>query len=138
MRRGWRLCGVARWTVLALAVALLAFACTGGNTTSQAPSQDVVKYDPALPLLLEYGRPSCPYCVQMRPILNDLAARYRGRLNVSAVNIDEQPALAERAGVRLLPTVIIYRPGGQEIFRHVGFWPQEKVVVKLSQLGLAG
>jgi hypothetical protein len=38
--------------------------------------------------------------------------------------------------VRLLPTIIIYRPGGEEVYRHVGFWEKADVVAKLRGLGL--
>ena len=122
-----------------LAAALLALAlvgCTGQPPKSEAPPQNVVAYDPKLPLVLEYGRGSCPWCVKMKPILAELVAEYRGKLNVSEVSVEEQPALADRAGVRLLPTIIIYRPGGQEVFRHVGFWPKDEIVANLRELGL--
>lgn len=129
-----------RVLILALAAALLvaAWGCGEGGSKggSQAPPQSAVSYDPKLPLVLQFGRGSCPWCLKMEPILAELAADYRGKLNVSEVSVEEQETLAERAGVRFLPTIIIYRPGGQELYRHVGFWPKEEMVAKLRELGL--
>lgn len=128
-----------RVLILALVVLLLAaWGCGEGGSKggSQAPPQSAVSYDPKLPLVLQFGRGSCPWCLKMEPILAELAADYRGKLNVSEVSVEEQEALAERAGVRFLPTIIIYRPGGQELYRHVGFWPKEEMVAKLRELGL--
>lgn len=121
---------------LALLAGLWGCADSGPQGGSQAPSQAVVAYDPKLPLVLQFGRGSCPWCVKMEPILAELATEYRGKLNVSKVSTDEQQALAARAGVRFLPTIIIYRPGGEELYRHVGFWPKEEMVAKLRELGL--
>jgi thioredoxin 1 len=125
------------WLVLALLCGLLvgALSCTeGAPQKSTAPPPEAIKYDPKLPLVLEYGRPSCPWCAKEKPILGEVARQYRGQVNVVAINTEEQPALADRAGVRLLPTIIVYRPGGQEMYRQVGFWPKEDMVAKLREL----
>ena len=128
-----------RVLILALAAALLvaAWGCGEGGSKggSQAPPQSAVSYDPKRPLVLQFGRAPAPGASD-EPILAELAAEYRGKLNVSEVSVEEQEALAERAGVRFLPTIIIYRPGGQELYRHVGFWPKEEMVAKLRELGL--
>jgi thiol-disulfide isomerase/thioredoxin len=123
--------------LLAAGLILTALACTeGGQKGSQAPPRSVVSYDPALPLVLEYGRGSCPWCVKMGPVLHELARDYEGRLNVSEVSVEEQAQLAKRAGILRLPTIIIYRPNGEEAYRHVGFWPKEEIIVKLRELGM--
>ncbi|MFH0810823.1 MAG: thioredoxin family protein [Pseudomonadota bacterium] len=126
---------VLRLLALLLVGLSMAVACSE-QPTSKVPPSPPVPYDPALPSLLKYGRDACPWCVKMQPILQDLSAGYRGKLNVNDVNVDEQPDLARRAGVDLLPTVIIYNPAGFEVARHVGFWPKEEIVAKLHDLGI--
>jgi thioredoxin 1 len=111
-------------------------ACTERPVTSQAPPQSVIAYNPSLPLLIEYGRGACPWCQKQKPIIEELATQYRSRINVGAISVDEQAELAQRAGVSGLPTIIIYRPGGQEAYRHMGFWPKDDIVAKLHQLGM--
>lgn len=63
------------------------------------------------PALVEFWAPWCVYCRRIGPAVGQLAARYAGRLTVGQVNIDEEPALAERYGIEVVPTLLFFRDG---------------------------
>jgi thioredoxin 2 len=55
----------------------------------------------------------------MAPVLERTATLRATGLRVSKVNTDEQPQLAERFGIRSIPTLILFREG-REIARQSG------------------
>jgi thioredoxin 1 len=70
----------------------------------------------------------------MKPVLETLAVEYQKRLNVSIVSIDEYRDLTNYYRVMAIPTQIVFNSNGKEVFRHIGFWPKEEIITKLSEL----
>jgi len=58
----------------------------------------------------------------LSPTIEALAEQYDGKVLVGKVNVDEEPALAQRFGVMSIPTVVFLR-NGQEFDRKVGVMP---------------
>ncbi|MGC9316706.1 MAG: TlpA family protein disulfide reductase [Armatimonadota bacterium] len=44
--------------------------------------------------------------------------------------------MGDRYGVQTIPTQVIYDADGNEVFRHIGFWPKEDIDAKLKELGV--
>lgn len=63
------------------------------------------------PVLVEFSAPWCVYCRRIAPALNKLAEQYRGQIIVGQVNIDDEPLLAHREQIEVIPTLILYRGG---------------------------
>ena len=63
------------------------------------------------PVLVEFWAPWCVYCRRIAPALKKIAQQYEGSLAVGQVHIDEQPSLAQRERIELVPTLIIYQNG---------------------------
>ena len=61
----------------------------------------------------------CGPCKAMEPVLDALATEYRGRVRVVAVDVDDEPAIAQRFDVRSMPTLVLVRDG-REVGRVVG------------------
>ena len=60
---------------------------------------------------LDFYQASCAPCRTLEPRLERVAQQFAGRLPVYRVDIERDVALAERFGVRSIPTVLILREG---------------------------
>lgn len=83
-----------------------------------------------LPVLVEFTADWCPPCKMLKPILDDLARRYEGKLTVGVVDSDEYPEIRDSFGVMGLPTMILFR-NGAPVERIVGYTPRERIEAKL-------
>ena len=63
------------------------------------------------PVLVEFWAPWCVYCRRIAPALNKVAQQYAGTLPIGQINIDDEPALAERERIEVVPTLILYHRG---------------------------
>ena len=102
-------------------------AAPGGKPSSGAATR--------LPSLVEFGSNTCVPCQQMAPILKELAAQYKGKIEVTTVDVYKEPRLAERQGIRAIPTQVFFDKQGKEVSRHVGFFPKEEIVAAFKELG---
>lgn len=64
-----------------------------------------------MPLLVEFTAKWCPPCRMLAPILEDLAAEERDRLIVATVDVDANPEVTNRHGVRSMPTLLLFVDG---------------------------
>lgn len=87
-------------------------------------------------LLLDFTAAWCGPCRTMQPVLEALATAYAGRVHVAAIDVDHEPALAQRFDVRSMPTLVILRHG-REVGRIVGSRPRQFVAGVLDR-ALAG
>jgi len=88
------------------------------------------------PTVAEFGAATCVPCKAMKPILEEIVAEYGDRLNLSFIDVRHNTALPTKYKISLIPTQVFFDSGGQEITRHVGYWPKEDVLVHLEELGL--
>ena len=86
--------------------------------------------------LVDFTAAWCPPCRVLGRVLTTLAHDYAGRARFVAVDVDAQPMLAERFGVRAMPTVVLWRDG-REVGRLVGSRPRAFVAGMLDR-ALAG
>lgn len=88
------------------------------------------------PTLAEFGSSTCIPCKEMKPILEELAKEYEGKLNVVIVEVYEQMDLTRQYGIMAIPTQIVFDSEGQEITRHMGLWPREEIIAELKKIGI--
>lgn len=70
------------------------------------------------PVMLDFWTPWCSYCRRIEPAVASLSEDTEGTLVVGKVNVDEQPALADKFGVETIPSLILFKNGertGQEL-----------------------
>lgn len=63
------------------------------------------------PAALDFYQASCPPCRALEPRLERVAAQYRGRLPVYRIEIDRDMPVAERFGVKTIPTILMLAAG---------------------------
>ncbi len=108
-----------------------------GTLNDQLTTAATEEAKPApLPRFVELGADKCIPCKMMQPILADLRKEYAGKLQVDFIDVWEHPEQANKYGIRSIPTQVIYDSSGEEVFRHIGFYPKEEIVSKLAELGV--
>lgn len=63
------------------------------------------------PALVEFWAPWCVYCRRIAPVMERIAQQYADRLAVGFVNIDDEPAIAAREQIEVIPTLVLYKNG---------------------------
>lgn len=62
-------------------------------------------------VLVEFSAPWCVYCRRLAPALESVAEEYKDTLVFTAINIDDEPELAEAEAIEVVPTLLIYHSG---------------------------
>lgn len=85
--------------------------------------QEVLKS--AQPVLVDFFAEWCGPCKAMAPALDAVAAEMKGKLKVVKLDVDKNPGVTTKYGIRAMPTLMIFR-GGQVAAQHVGALVQKK------------
>ncbi len=86
-----------------------------------------------IPVLLDFWAPWCGPCKMIAPVLDEIAKESDGRFRVVKVNIDDDPALMERFGIRGVPTLLFFK-GGQMRHQIAGVAAKKAILDQLETL----
>ena len=87
---------------------------------------DEVVLKSELPVLVDFWATWCGPCRMLGPVIANVAKEQEGKVIVGKVNVDENPGLARRFGIRSIPTLMLFKDGA-EAGTSLGFMPKEKV-----------
>lgn len=88
------------------------------------------------PRLVDLGADRCLPCKAMAPILEELRAEYAGRLEVTFIDVWQDPQAAAPFRIQVIPTQIFYDPDGRELARHEGFLSKADILAQWGALGV--
>ncbi len=86
-----------------------------------------------LPVLVEFWASWCGPCKMIAPVLDEIAKESDGRFRVAKVNIDDDPALMKRCGIRGVPALLFYE-GGELRHQIVGVAAKKEILDQLERL----
>jgi thioredoxin 1 len=115
-------------------------ACSVGAGTYVEKDLTKIPLDQSLhngkPTLADFGWRDCIPCKKMKPVLEQLAEKQRGRLNVLIVEVYDHEDLTDQYLVKVIPTQILFDSKGNEVMRHQGYWPPEEIAEELKKVGI--
>ncbi|MDP6785260.1 MAG: thioredoxin [Alphaproteobacteria bacterium] len=79
------------------------------NVTDESFETEVLKADK--PALVDFWAEWCGPCKQVAPILEEISNEMGGQVVIAKHNIDQEPNMPTRYGVRGIPTMLIFKDG---------------------------
>ena len=73
----------------------------------------------------------CGPCKMIGPLVEELAGDYAGKAVIGKLNVDENPGVTARYGIRSIPTLLVFK-SGQIVDKQVGAVPKSVLSQKLA------
>lgn len=127
-----------RNTIIAISIVLFFIGAIVLGVVLGKDRDNVIVIDDTFPTLMEIGSTSCEPCQLLAPIIEEIKADYKGKVNVVIYDSWNTQAGAKKAseyGVVSIPTLIFLDKEGQEVSRMVGLQNYSAIVNELDSLG---
>ncbi|MGB6649312.1 MAG: thioredoxin, partial [Bacteroidota bacterium] len=82
--------------------------------------QEVLNSD--TPVLVDFWAVWCGPCRMVAPVVEEIAKEYNGKLKVGKLDVDNNPEVSMKFGIRSIPTLMVFK-GGQVEEQIVGAMP---------------
>ncbi len=66
------------------------------------------------PVLVDFWAAWCAPCRMLAPTVDAIAEKYSASARVVKLNVDENPAISQRYGIKGIPTLILFKDGKEE------------------------
>ena len=92
---------------------------------------EVLKSDK--PVLVDFWAVWCGPCIVQGPIVEEVAKAMAGKAVVGKLNVDENPAMAQKYGVMSIPTLMVFK-SGTVVKQFIGVQSKEVLLSELNKL----
>jgi thioredoxin 1 len=82
------------------------------HVTDDSFEKEVLQSDHAV--LVDYWAEWCGPCKMIAPVLEEVASEYSDKLTVAKLNIDDNPNIPPKYGIRGIPTLMLFKGGNVE------------------------
>lgn len=83
------------------------------------------------PVLVDFWAEWCGPCRMLSPVVEELSKEYEGKAVIGKLNVDDNPATAEKYGIMSIPTLLIFK-NGKIVEKQVGLVQKNILASKLN------
>src|SRR3989344_3826098 len=99
------------------------------HTTDANFENDVLQSD--VPVIVDFWAAWCAPCRVIAPVLEEISEKYKGRLKVVKLNVDENQVMAMKYGIMSIPNLKFFK-GGEVVDEIVGALPRQILEQKVE------
>ena len=85
------------------------------------------------PVIIDLWAEWCGPCRMVGPIIEEIAKEYEGKAVVGKLDVDSNPTVTTKYGIRNIPTILFFK-GGEIVDKQVGAVPKSVIAAKLEKL----